>query len=215
MSAAAMNLPQAEWYFDFLSPFAWLQWNRLPALRERLAIRPVPVVLGAILSHTGGKGPAEVAGKRAFTYRFLRWQAQRAGVPLRFPPSHPFNPLPALRLAVALDAREDAIDAIFRAIWEDGGALDTAQSLAPLAQRFGIADVAATIAAAQVKDALRMHTEDAIRRGVFGVPTLAIGPQLFWGNDATPMALDWLDDPARFTDAESRRLDTLPIGVSR
>jgi 2-hydroxychromene-2-carboxylate isomerase len=210
-----MSLPQADWYFDFISPFAWLQWHRLAALRSRLAIRPVPVVLGAILAHAGSKGPAEVPGKRDFTYRFARWQAQRAGVPLRFPPSHPFNPLPALRLAVALDAREDAIEVIFRAIWEHGTAVDSAQALAPLAARLGIDDVAAVIAAQRVKDTLRGNTEAAIARGVFGVPTLAIGTHLFWGDDATPMVHDWLDDPARFDDAESHRLATLPIGVAR
>ncbi|MCE3003753.1 MAG: 2-hydroxychromene-2-carboxylate isomerase [Xanthomonadaceae bacterium] len=210
-----MGLRHADWYFDFISPFSWLQWRRLDALRDRLAIRPVPVVLGAMLARFENKGPAEIPAKRAFTYRFVHWQARRAAVALRFPPTHPFNPLPALRLAVALDARAEAIDAIFRAIWERGEAMDTPQALAPLAADFGITDVAAAIGAPAVKERLRADTEAAIAAGVFGVPTLAIDGLQFWGNDATPMLEDWLADPTLFEGPEFARLATLPASVSR
>jgi 2-hydroxychromene-2-carboxylate isomerase len=205
----------ALWYFDFISPFAWLQWNQLGTLRSRLAIRPVPVVLGALLAHFENKGPAEIPGKREFTYRFVHWQARRAGVALRFPPAHPFNPLCALRLAVALDARDDAIDAIFREVWEHGRAVDSVEALAPLAARLGVDDLAARVADPAIKDRLRANTEAAIAAGVFGVPTLAVDGHLFWGNDATPMLSDWLDQPAAFDNAELSRLADLPSAISR
>jgi 2-hydroxychromene-2-carboxylate isomerase len=210
-----MTPPHADWHFDFISPFAWLQWRRLAPLRDRLAIRPVPVVLGAMLAHFENKGPAELPGKRRFTYRFVHWQARRAGIPLKFPPAHPFNPLNALRLAVALDARDDVVDAIFREIWEHGRAVDSVEALAPLAARFGIDDLAAAIAAPAVKERLRANTDAAIAAGVFGVPTLVVGGELFWGNDATPMLVDWLDDPGAFDDAELSRLANLPSAISR
>jgi 2-hydroxychromene-2-carboxylate isomerase len=205
----------ADWNFDFISPFSYLSWQALPRYRDRLAIRPVPVLLGAILGATGNRGPAEIPGKRRFTYRMVLWQAERAGVALRFPPTHPFNPLPALRLALALDARDEVIDAIFTAIWRDGLALDTPIALAPLAARFGVTDVEAAIAAAPVKAALKANTEAALARGVFGVPTLAIGDELFWGNDALPLLDDWLADPARFARAPYDAVDAIPASVSR
>ena len=90
-------MKRATWYFDFISPFAYLQWRRLRDER-RLALEPVPILFAAVLDHVGQKGPAEIPGKRTFTYRFVHWQARRAGVPLRFPPAHPFNPMAALRL---------------------------------------------------------------------------------------------------------------------
>jgi 2-hydroxychromene-2-carboxylate isomerase len=207
--------PAVDWYYDFLSPFAYLQSLQLPALAERASIRPVPILFAAVLAHCGQKGPAEIAGKREFTYRFVLWQAERAGVPLRFPPSHPFNPLPALRLAVALGNTPAAVAAIFALIWRDGIAADTPEALAPVARQFGVADVAAAIAAPAVKDELRRNTEAAIARGLFGVPTLAIGDEMFWGNDATAMFVEHLADPQRFRRGDYARIATLPVTASR
>ena len=76
-------------YFDVISPFAYLQLPRMLALRERIAIEAVPIVFGAVLARNGQLGPAEIPGKREFTYRFVQWQADRSGIPLRFPPAHP------------------------------------------------------------------------------------------------------------------------------
>jgi 2-hydroxychromene-2-carboxylate isomerase len=203
-----------DWYFDVISPFAYLQWMRLRRDHPELRLRPRPLLFGALLQHHGQLGPAEIPGKRAFTYRFVSWEARRLGIALRFPPAHPFNPLAALRLILAADDAIAATDAVFAHIWRDGRAADSAAALKDVAAVLGIADIDAAIARDDVKAALRANTEEAIARGVFGVPTLCIGDAQFWGNDATGMALDYLADPAAFA-GEFDAVAALPIGISR
>lgn len=203
------------WYFDFISPFAYLQLPRIRALAERWDIEPRPILFGAVLSHHGQLGPAEIPGKREFTYRMVQWQADQAGVELKFPPAHPFNPIAALRLAIAAGSSWSAADAIFAHIWRRGLAGDSADNLAALSAPLGIADMATAISAASVKEQLRANTEEAIASGVFGVPTLKMGRELFWGNDATPMAERYLEHPDLFTRGEYARFSALPVGVSR
>lgn len=107
----------ADFYFDPVSPFAFLMWKRLREDDFGLEIRPVPVLLGALLNHWGLVGPAEVPLKRAQTYRMCQWLAGRSGIALRFPDTHPFDSVEALRLLIALDARTDAVDAVFEAVF--------------------------------------------------------------------------------------------------
>ncbi|RYD14593.1 MAG: 2-hydroxychromene-2-carboxylate isomerase [Lysobacteraceae bacterium] len=206
---------QARWYFDFISPFAYLQLPRVLALRARADLVPVPIVFGALLAHHGQLGPAEIASKRAFTYRFVQWQAGRAGIALRFPPAHPFNPLAALRLCIAAGAGWDAVERVFAHIWHDGGSGVDASELAPVALALGLADAASAIADPAVKARLRANTEAAIAAGVFGVPTIAAAGETFWGLDATPMFEDWLGDSGLFERGEYARLATLPEGTRR
>ncbi len=205
----------ATWYFDFISPFAYLQWPKLLALRQRVAIVPRPIVFGAVLAHHGQLGPAEIPVKREFTYRTVQWRAEREGVALRFPPTHPFNPLAALRLAVACGSSWPAIEAIFMHVWAHGRAGDSADALREVGAALGVGDVEAVINAASVKEELRTNTEAAIAAGVFGVPTLALDGLLFWGDDATPMIEDHLADRARFTHGEYARIAALPEGARR
>lgn len=208
-----MTAPALRWYFDVISPFAYLQWPKVRALADARDIEPVPVLLAAILAARGQKGPAEIAGKREFTYRHVLWQARAAGVPMRFPPAHPFNPIAALRLCIAAGGRIEAIDAVFDWIWAQGRAGDSIDALSPLLQRLGIGDDA--LASDAVKAALRSNTDRALQAGVFGVPTLQVGDALFWGNDAHDFALAVFDDPALLDDPEMRRITTLPVAASR
>ncbi len=201
-----------RWYFDFISPFAYLHWPKVKAMLDERAIELVPVVFAAVLAARGQKGPAEIPGKREFTYRHVLWQARREGVTLRFPPAHPFNPIAALRLCVAAGSTPQAIDAIFDWIWARGEAGDSIEALAPVAAALGI-DAAAIDEAS--KRALRANTDAALAAGVFGVPTLAFDGQLFWGFDAHDFALAALRDPGVLADAEMQRAATLPMGVSR
>jgi len=148
-------------------------------------------------------------------YRQLLWTAQAEGTPLRFPPGHPFNPLSALRLCLAAGGSVQAVDVLFDWIWRDGNAADSAEALREPAARLGIEDVASAIAAPAVKEQLRRNTEAAIAAGVFGVPTLAIDDELFWGNDAHPLMAAVLADPALLQQPEWQRLAELPVAVQR
>ena len=205
----------ADWYFDFISPFAYLQSERLATLSPRLSIRYKPVLFAGLLGANGQKGPAEIASKRTFTYRFCVWQARKLGIPFKFPPEHPFNPLPLLRLAIACDSAPAAVHRIFRFVWADGRLPDLPIEWAELTGALGVPDADARIASAEVKDELRRNTDEAIARGVFGVPTLAIGGELFWGADATQMAADYVAAGCRFDDPEYARIADLPVGAAR
>lgn len=203
-----------DWYFDFISPFAYLQWRRLRRDHPQVALQPRPLLFAAILDQTGQLGPAEIPQKRRHTYRMVLWQARQLGIPLRFPPAHPFNPLPALRLCLAAPDRTAAIDAIFAHLWEHGLPGDSIAALAPVAAALGIEDPAAAIAREEVKRELLANGQAAMALGVFGVPTLQVRGELFWGNDATELALAYAADEAAL-DAEMRRVDALPAAVQR
>lgn len=211
MSAAAAA--PARWYFDVVSPFAYLQWQRLRRLLGPQGIVPVPILFGAVLDALGQRGPAEIPRKREFTYRHVLWQARQRDVPLRFPPAHPFNPLAALRLCIAAGNAADAIDAVFAWIWAEGRAGDSAEALAPLCERLGVDP--AMLSADAVKATLRDNTRAAIEARVFGVPTLQVGDTLFWGDDAHDFALAVLRAPSLLEDAEMQRVASLPVGVTR
>jgi 2-hydroxychromene-2-carboxylate isomerase len=208
-------MPIADWYFDFISPFAYLQSERLHTLEPKLSIRYRPVLFAALLSANAHKGPAEIPAKRAFTYRFVLWQARRMSIPCKFPPEHPFNPLPLLRLAIACDSSPAAVQRIFRFVWRDGRLPDLPIEWAELTHDLGIGDADARIADPRVKDELRRNTDEALARGIFGVPTLAVGNELFWGVDATDMAADYVAAGCRYTDPEYERVATLPASAMR
>jgi 2-hydroxychromene-2-carboxylate isomerase len=204
----------ADWYFDFISPFAYLQFVRLGELAgARLRLRPV--LFAGLLQHWGQLGPAEIPAKRRFTYRHVLWRARTLGVALRFPPAHPFNPLGVLRLAIACGAQREQVGALFDGIWRDG--LDPEADWDALCASVALSGEQgrAMIGSDAVKTALRANTEQAIAAGVFGVPTLVVGGQLFWGVDATEMATAYLGDRALFDDGEMRRVSTLPSGRER
>ena len=200
-----------RWYFDFISPFSYLHWQKVKSMPE--AVTPVPVLFGSVLAACGQKGPAEIPGKREFTYRHVLWQARQEGVTLRFPPAHPFNPLAALRLCVAAGSTAQAIDALYDWIWKHGNAGDSIESLAPVAAALGIDPAMAQDEA--VKAQLRANTEAAIAAGVYGVPTLAFDGQLFWGNDAHDFAIAALRNPQVLAEPEMQRVGALPVGIQR
>ncbi len=214
--SGAVRASALPWYFDFISPFAYLQWRRLRRDRPDLALAPKPLLFAGLLTHYGQLGPAEIAEKRRHTYRIALWQARELGIPMKAPPAHPFNPLPALRLAIAAGSSAAAVDAIFARVWERGEAIDGADALRDVARSLGIADIDAAIGADAVKRELAANGAEAIALGVFGVPTLVIGERKFWGNDATAMALAYLENPAVLdADPEFLRAENLPVAQQR
>ena len=208
-------MTSARWYFDYISPYAYLQSEVLARLAQRVRIEFRPVLFAGMLNHHGQKGPAEIAAKKRHTFRQVVWLAQRHGIALTLPPAHPFNPLPLLRLSIALGDTPEVVGTLFRFVWAQGNLPTDPQAWARLCAQLGVADPQAELARPEVKETLRRNTDEAIAAGVFGVPTLAIDDQLFWGFDMTDAALAYLDGDPLFRSAQMRRAETLPDGVQR
>lgn len=211
---APTDRPWANWYFDFISPFAYLQWQAVKTLTA-CDIVPRPILLAGLLKHHGHKGPAEIPSKRRFTYRHVQWRAAKQGIALNFPPAHPFNPLNALRLCIAAGGTPEAIDQIFDHLWQEGRAGESIEDLRPVANRLGVVDLESALASPEVKADLQKNFQAALADNVFGVPTLVAGDALFWGEDATGLFLEWLRDPGILDTATIKRLDALPVATAR
>ena len=202
-----------DWYFDFISPFAYLQWQRFRQEAPALSLRPLPVLFAGLLAHWDNKGPVEIPPKRGWTYAHCLWIARRHGIPMRLPAGHPFNPLPLLRLSIALGNTAEVIDRLFAYVWRDGLLPDSAADWQQLLGELGVTpDQLGTDA---VKAELKANGERAIAAGVFGVPTAVIGTDTFWGVDATDMLLARAGGDPFFSSPEYTAAFTLPVSAGR
>jgi 2-hydroxychromene-2-carboxylate isomerase len=205
----------AQLYFDVISPFAYFMLERADRLPGELSIEYRPVLLAGLLSHFNHKGPAEIPAKRVFTYRRVVLIAAQMGVPLRFPPAHPFNPLALLRLSWLVGDDLDRLRTITRRVWADGVLPETAAELDELGRAVGVADASRAIRSEEVKLGLRRNFQQAIEAGIFGVPTLVVDGELFWGVDSIDMLTAFLADPELFQRGEMARISDLPVGAER
>jgi len=182
-----------RFYFDYISSNAYLAWTQLPKLCERygFTIEPVAVLFAGLLEAHGQLGPAEIPAKALWTAKNNVRKAVLLDVPLNPPAFHPFNPLLALRVSsLPLDAaaRRALIGALFDAVWVHGLHVSDPVVVERLGDDLGLRG-AALVAEAQLSEAkarLRAQTDDAIARGVFGVPSMEVGDELFWGYDDFP-----------------------------
>jgi 2-hydroxychromene-2-carboxylate isomerase len=176
-------------FFDYISHNAYLAWHQAPAIAARhgLALTPVPVVFGAMLSHYRQVGPAELPAKSSWMLRNVLRKARLHDIPIAPPASHPFNPLLPLRVSCAVDEmqRVALVDRLFRATWAEGRAVSEPETVRALLQEQGLPADALLAAAATdpIKQRLRDTTEQALAHGIFGVPTLRARGELFWGFD--------------------------------
>jgi len=195
-----------DFWFDPISPFAYLAFERLPQALEGLSIevRYRPLLFAGLLKHWGQKGPAEIEPKRAWTFRHVHWLAHQHGLAIDTPAQHPFNPLALLRLlwACASDGgtpNRRVCEAVLHHVWQGGGDANDPARLVALTQ---VLSPRRDPTGEAVKQALKDSTAEALARGVFGVPTVEVGGRLFWGLDALPMLAGclrgepWFDGPA-------------------
>jgi 2-hydroxychromene-2-carboxylate isomerase len=200
MPGASMR--QLDFYFDPISPYAWLAARSLTRLEDAgLQVRFVPVLFAGLLKAHGNLGPAEVPAKRTYLFRDVMREAARRGLRFSGPPGHPFNPLSALRMCTALsDAaeRRTLAMALITACWEGGEDISDTAVLARLADAAGFdgEGLLARGAMPEVKQALAAATDDAIAQGIFGVPTFRLDGELFWGGDRIETLLWHLDGGA-------------------
>ena len=207
-------------HLDFISPYAYLAFEQLPETLKGISysVDYQPVLFAGMLKHHGQLGPAEIAPKRDWTYRQVMWLAHSLSIPIQMPASHPFNPLPLLRLAIACNshatgqASRYVCETIFRHVWcsgRDAGNMERIKAL--------IAQLSPThdLQSEGVKSSLKINTDEAISQGVFGVPSFAVDDKVFWGLDALPMLRDYLLGAAWFQCGDWEGVLQVGSGIKR
>lgn len=181
-----------DFYFDFVSPAAYLAWTQLPKICADGGAQLVykPMLLGGVFLEAGNKAPLTVPLKGHYLMVDLKRCARRLGVAFHPNPHFPFNTVTLMRMAVALLQQGGGrfggfCSAIFQSIWVNSADLSDPSVVATVLSQAGF-DPQALLALAsepEVKDALKVATEAAVQRGVFGAPTMFVGDQMFWGQD--------------------------------
>lgn len=205
------SMRKLTWFFDFISPFAYLQFEQLGVIREKLPqnveIEYCPLLFAGLLKHWEHKGPAEIPAKRLFTYRYVYWLAKRENIPLNMPAAHPFNPLLLLRLAIA-KCNEETIRKIFYFVWREGKSVDCQDDVNSLLDVLDSSHE--EISSKDIKEKLIFNGRRALELGVFGVPTFVFDRQIFWGYDSSEMLIDYIKSPQIFE--EHKDISNLPVG---
>jgi 2-hydroxychromene-2-carboxylate isomerase len=223
------SLHEIEFFYDPISPYAHLAFERLPHALQGLSVMVhyKPVLFAALLKAHGQLGPAEIPTKRDWTYRQVLWLAQHYGVRLDLPAAHPFNPLPLLKLALSTSTADApgqtnrfVTEALFHHVWHGGGdpvdvaRLETLQMQLQdhMQQRH---KPWLPPEGDEIKAQLRRNTDEALALGLFGVPSMVSAGRVFWGLDALPMLRESLDGAAWFRGGAWASVSAWPVGARR
>ena len=185
--------PALRFYFDYISPNAYLAWTQLSELmaRHNATVELVPVLFTGLLRAHKQMGPAEQPVKSAWMSRNIARKAAMLNVPLMPPAHHPFNPLLVLRLSsveMPADERWRLVDVLMRGIWAEGVHAGDEAAIRQLLQdnEFDADDLLAKANGDEPRASLRAQTEQAIAAGVFGIPTTQYADEMFFGYDDFP-----------------------------
>ncbi len=183
-----------ELVFDFVSPNAYLIWHPLKALAEKhgAQIEVIPAFLGGMHKLTGNAPPfirdADVKGKNAYAMLEMnRFIAKHGLTKFQMNPHFPFNTISLQRMLVALEPEKRGafIEALLPAIWEEQLDVTDVETLGKILENGGF-DAQALFAKTQdpaVKQALMDNVEKMVARGAFGIPTIYIDGEMYFGKE--------------------------------
>ena len=180
-----------RFYFDFVSPYAYLAWTQVEKLAQNSGweAEMVPVLFAGLLKADSESGVLDYQYERDYIFKDVFRTAQRTGIPFAIPPAHPFNPLLALRICSHPQDRRRThrlVEAFFTAVWGKGVSISDRSEVTKILKNLG-EDPEAVIQSAEsveTKTILKQNTDTAIRRGIFGVPSFWAGEELYWGYDS-------------------------------
>ena len=201
---------KAVFYYDIISPFSYFYVMQRQRLDQYLDIVPVPILLGGLLRSTNNHGPGEIAAKRPHTYQYCIWLASKLGLPFKFPPHHPFSTVAAQRLLVQINADWKTVERAFTFVWVEGKDPNLAWS--EFCLHLGVSADTAIPSSLEVKEKLILNTNQAQSDGAFGVPSLVVNGQCFWGVDTIDWTLDFLKHPKMFDESAYQNAKHMPNG---
>ena len=179
-----------EFYFDFGSPTAYLAYTQLQLIAERQKTNLIycPILLGGVFKATGNNPPASVPAKGKYMMVDLQRYADKYKVPYKRNPHFPVNTLSLMRGAVSYQEDGDFlkyVNVIFQNMWVDPKNLNDHEVLEKvlMENNFDIDDFMKRISDQNIKNKLISNTENAVKKGAFGAPTIFIGDEMFFGQD--------------------------------
>lgn len=202
----------ATLYYDIISPFAYLYIKQRHRLDDKLNIEPIPILLGGLLRSTDNKGPGEIAAKRPHTYQFCVWQAEKLGIPFRFPEHHPFTSVAAQRLLTQVKADWVMVERAFDFVWIEGK--DPNLSWSEFCTYLNLPADTPRPENPEIKAQLIANTNRAKLDGAFGIPALIVNQHCFWGLDTIEWTLDYLARPGMFEEASYAYAGKVPNGLA-
>lgn len=218
-----------DFFYDPISPYAHLAFAALPSVLTGHSARVHyrPLLFAGLLKAHGQLGPAEIPAKRDWTYRQVLWLAQHHGIALDLPAAHPFNPLPLLRLGLATatdsapgETSHRVTELLLAHVWRGGKDATDPERLAALQAQ--LQELVARDGrdwqapdSEVVKQRLRANGDEALARGLFGVPAIVVDGRMFWGFDALPMLGAFLAGDPWFRSGAWEAASATPVGVRR
>ena len=185
-------MPQIDYFFAPISPFCYLAGNRLEqiAAKHGATVRYIPLNAPALFPRTGGQVLAERHDSRK-TYRMqeLRRQAAKLGVPINLNPLFfPVNPAPASYAVIAAAKAGGGdlaglVQAFPRAVWAEGRNIAEDEVVQDILAAQGFDPKIADKFMLEAAETYMANLEEAVARGVFGVPFYMVGDERFWGQD--------------------------------
>ena len=189
-----------EFFFDCSSPWTYLAFHNIQPLAAEfgVAVSWRPVLVGGIFNAVNPSVYAmrenPVPLKRDYMLKDLQDWAREAGLHIVFPPRvFPVNSVKAMRACIVLDAQNKLVpfaNAVFEAYWGRDEDISQDDVLAQVCVRAGVEPEAllAAIAQSSVKEQLKANTDEVMRRGGFGSPTIFVnGDDMYFGNDRLPL----------------------------
>jgi 2-hydroxychromene-2-carboxylate isomerase len=189
-----------EFFFDCSSPWTYLGFHNIQPLAAEMdaTIRWRPILVGGIFNSVNPSvyvmRDNPVPAKQVYQLKDMQDWARHSGLAIRFPPTvFPVNSVKAMRGCILLEPQGKLVpfaQAVFEAYWRDDQDISNDTVLAEASERAGVSAAAfvAGIARQEIKDQLKANTDELIRRGGFGSPTMFVcGNDMYFGNDRLPL----------------------------
>ena len=185
-----------DFYFDFISPYAFIAHNKIIKLENnyKFKINYSPILLGGLHNLHEIKAPAFIPSKAKFMIRDCKMVAEKNKIKFKFNSYFPIRSLNLMRGVLVAEEdgiKDQYINKIFNAIWSDGLNLNDEEVLTKVLKNIDINPKTFLLRAQSqnIKDQLRVKTNEAFKKGVFGAPTFVVKDKIFWGQDRLQYAI--------------------------
>ena len=186
-----------DFYFDFISPYSFLAHKEIRKIEKKnsIKIKYKPILLGGLHNLHGIKAPAFIPAKAKHMIRDCKLIAEKNKTKFKFNSYFPIRSLNLMR--GVLVAEEDNyksyyVDSIFNAIWEDGLNMNDENIIQKILKNLNINPKTFLLrcASSSIKDSLKIKTNEAYEKGIFGAPSFVSNNKIFWGQDRIEFALN-------------------------